>query len=87
MEKTTRTPKMPQSEIDLAGLGIGEVAYIRSIGGEAASAMLGGRVAIPAGQTLFCLYMADGTPVAISDSREAAVANAMQHDLTPISVH
>jgi hypothetical protein len=75
------------SRSDLAGLGDGHVAYIREIGPEQASELLGDQVELPSGSKLFCLYMADGTPFAISASFEAAMANAFEHDLLPMSVH
>ena len=48
--------------------------------------LLGDEVERPSGSKLFCLYMADGTPFAISASFEAAMANAFEHDLLPMSV-
>ena len=75
------------SRSDLAELGDGHVAYIREIDPEKASALLGSQVELPSGAKLFCLYMADGTPFAISASFEAAMANAFEHDLLPMSVH
>jgi hypothetical protein len=75
------------SRSDLAGLGDGHVAYIREIAPEKALALLGNEVELPSGSKLFCLYMADGTPFAISASFEAAMANAFEHDLLPMSVH
>ncbi len=79
--------KLTMSQSELARLGGTELAYIREIAAEAAAALLGGSVEIPNAQQLFCLYLADGTPVAISGSREAAMANAFEHDLMPMSVH
>jgi hypothetical protein len=75
------------SQAELARLGGTELAYIREIAAEAAAALLGDTVEIPKAQRLFCLYLADGTPIAISGSREAAMANAFEHDLMPMSVH
>jgi hypothetical protein len=75
------------SRSDLAGLGDGHVAYIREIGPEQALELLGDQAELPSGSKLFCLYMADGTPFAISASFEAAMANAFEHDLLPMSVH
>jgi hypothetical protein len=49
--------------------------------------MLGGQATIPANARLFCLFHADGTPVSISPSREAAVGSAFEHELMPMSVH
>jgi hypothetical protein len=39
------------------------------------------------GQTLFALHAADGTPIMLTDSREAAVANAWSQELETVSVH
>jgi len=75
------------SRNDLAGLGDGHVAYIREIGPEQALELLGEQAELPSGSKLFCLYMADGTPFAVSASFEAAMANAFEHDLLPMSVH
>ena len=36
---------------------------------------------------LFALHAADGTPIMIADTREAAVANAWSQQLEPVSVH
>jgi hypothetical protein len=36
---------------------------------------------------LFALHAADGTPILVTDSREAAVANALTHQLETVSVH
>jgi hypothetical protein len=36
---------------------------------------------------LFALHAADGTPIMLTDSREAAVANAWSHELETVSVH
>jgi hypothetical protein len=30
---------------------------------------------------------ADGTPLALTESRSAAIANALENDLVPVSVH
>jgi len=30
---------------------------------------------------------ADGMPIALTDSRNAAIANAIENDLVPVSVH
>lgn len=82
-----RDRKSAMTQAELARLGGSELAYIREIAADAAAALLGDTVEIPNAQQLFCLYLADGTPIAISGSREAAMANAFEHDLMPMSVH
>jgi hypothetical protein len=42
---------------------------------------------MPPGQKLFALHAADGTPIMLTDSREAAVANAWSQELETVSVH
>jgi hypothetical protein len=86
-KKTTRLPQVPESEINLASLGLGEVAYVRKVTPREVERMTGQKIVTGAGKALYCLYMADGTPMAVSDSREAALANAFEHDLAAISVH
>lgn len=79
--------KLKLSDVDFARLGGGRMAYIREIGPDRASILLGEGAVIPRGSKLFCLYGADGTPVAISASEEAAIANAFEQELLPMPVH
>jgi hypothetical protein len=39
------------------------------------------------GMKLFALHAADGTPILVTDTREAAVANAWSNELEAVSVH
>ena len=39
------------------------------------------------GTLLYALHAADGTPIMLTDSREAAVANAWSQELETVSVH
>ncbi len=71
----------------LAGLGGGEIAYVRSIRSEDVKALFPQAPQIAPGMTLFTLHAADGTPIMLTDSREAALANAMEHELVTVSVH
>jgi hypothetical protein len=36
---------------------------------------------------LFALLGADGTPIMLTDSRDAALANALQQELQTVSLH
>jgi len=83
--KKNRLPQIPESEITLANLGLGEVAYVREITAGEVENMIGQKVSPDPETPMFCLYLADGTPVSVSDSREAAVANAFEHDLAAVS--
>jgi len=42
---------------------------------------------IEPGIKLFALHAADGTPIMLTDTREAALANAWSQELEPVSVH
>jgi hypothetical protein len=78
-------PKL--TPLEFALLGGGEVGYIREISGERAATLFGIESEIPADQTLFSLHAADGTCMAVADSREAIEANAFERQLHPVSVH
>jgi hypothetical protein len=39
------------------------------------------------GLELFALHAADGTPIMVTDTREAAIANAWSNELETVSVH
>ena len=75
------------SDLEFAQLGDGAVGYIREIDSDRAGILLGGAATMASGSPLFCLYNADGTPVSISHSREAALASAGQQELTAMTVH
>lgn len=75
------------SPAELAQLGGGALAYIREIEGSEAIRLIGGNTAVAPDARLYCLYAADGTPVSISGTREAAIGSAFEHELMPMSVH
>ncbi len=58
---------------DLAALGLQDVAYVKAERQD--------------GQTLFAVYAADGTRLAMMPKRETAIAVVRQNDLEPLSVH
>ena len=71
----------------LAVLGGGRIAYVRPIRSEEVSTLFPQAPALAPGLQLFSLHAADGTPILITDSREAALANAREHELDTVSVH
>jgi hypothetical protein len=75
------------TEDQFAHLGGGMVAYVREIEGREAVKMLGQQIKVAPEAKLFCLYNADGSPISISGSREAAMNSALEHELVPASVH
>jgi hypothetical protein len=58
---------------DLAILGMTDVAYVKSVKGESG--------------VVYEIHAADGTPVAVMDERDVALATIRQHDMEPLSVH
>ena len=71
----------------LAQLGDGEIAYVKTIRSEDVHALFPQVPEIEPGLKLFALHAADGTPIMLTDSREAAIANAMSQELEMVSVH
>jgi hypothetical protein len=71
----------------LAVLGDGKIAYVKSIRSEDVQSLFPEAPEIAPGLQLFALYSADGTPIMLTDSREAAVANAWSQELEAVSVH
>ncbi|MFG1421823.1 BQ00720 family protein [Roseixanthobacter liquoris] len=86
-KSTTDTAITPISPEALAGLGGGEIAYLRTIRSEDVPRLFPQAPQIAPGLTLFTLHAADGTPIMLTDSREAALANASEHALVTVSVH
>lgn len=78
-------PIMSMSE--LAKLGGGKIAYIRVMSSDQAKEMFPAIEGIPAGIDLFALHAADGTPLALTDSRQAAMGHAMGDELEVASLH
>ena len=71
----------------LAHLGDCEIAYVKTIRSEDAHTLFPQLPEIEPGLKLFALHAADGTPIMITDSREAAIANALSQKLEMVSVH
>jgi hypothetical protein len=57
----------------LARLGVAQIAYVRPV--------------IVNGTAAFAIHAADGTPIMLTDSREAARSNAWSNELQAVSVH
>ena len=81
----TSTTVMTANEF--AHLGDGAVAYVKTIRSEDAQRLFPQAPAIRPGLQLFALLAADGTPIMLTDSKDAAIANAWEHELQTVSVH
>jgi hypothetical protein len=71
----------------LAHLGDGRLAYVKAIRSEDVAHLFPQALKIEPGIKLFALHAADGTPIMLTDTREAALANAWSQELEPVSVH
>ncbi|MCX7306913.1 MAG: DUF1150 domain-containing protein [Afipia sp.] len=71
----------------LATLGEGHIAYVKQIRSEDVPGLFPQAPQIAPGLKLFALHAADGTPIMLTDSREAAIANAWSNELETVSVH
>ena len=71
----------------LAHLGEGHIAYVKQVRSEDVPGLFPQAPKIAPGLKLFALHAADGTPIMLTDSREAAVANAWSNELQAVSVH
>jgi len=70
-----------------AGLGGGQIAYVKPLTGDEARGLFPQMPSVAPGLELWALLGADGTPIMLSDSREAVVLNAREHDLETVSLH
>jgi hypothetical protein len=86
-EEEDRQTRGPMSRSEFAQLGDGEVAYIKQLDSVAAERLFPALSDAPKDIDLFAVLGADGTPLALTDSRNAAIANAIENDLVPVSVH
>ncbi len=75
------------TELELAQLGDGQVAYIKAMTSAEARRMFPSIKGLPRGIDLYALHAADGTPIALTDSRQAAVGHALDGELEIASVH
>src|SRR5262245_38711514 len=71
----------------LAVLGGGRIAYVRTVRSEDVQKQFPQAPELAPGTLLYALHAADGTPIMLTDSREAAVANAWSQELETVSVH
>ena len=91
MNRKQAIPKSKQADDmspeALADLGDGEIAYVKTIRSEDVRPCFRKSPDIEPGLKLFALHAADGTPIMLTDSLEAAIANAMSQQLETVSVH
>lgn len=72
---------------ELAALGEGEMAYVKPVLSDDIARLFPQAPEIQPGLQLFALLSASGEPIVLTDTRDAAVANAWAHDLETVSLH
>lgn len=75
------------SQGELAALGGGKVAYIRTLSSDQAREIYPSIEDLPSGIMLYALHAADGTPIALTDTRQAALGHAIGDELEVASLH
>ena len=72
---------------EFAHLGDGAVAYVKAIDSEDVARIFPQAPPLRPGIKLFALLGADGSPILLTDSKDAALANAMENELQTVSLH
>jgi hypothetical protein len=93
MEQNTNRhdEKIPErievTEEMLARMGGGAIAYVRPIMSDVIKTLFPDAPEMAPGIHLFLLNAADGSPIMLTDSKEAALAGAREHELEAVSLH
>ena len=77
----------PLDMAELANLGLGDVAYVKPLRSDDVARLFPQAPKLQPGMELFALLSASGEPIVLTDSMDAAVANAWAHYLTTVSLH
>ena len=72
---------------EFAHLGDGALAYVKTINSEDVARLFPQAPPLRPGVKLFALLGADGSPILLTNSKDAALANAMEHELLTVSLH
>jgi hypothetical protein len=85
---TSATEKaMALTPQEFAHLGDGALAYVKAIDSEDVARIFPQAPPLRPGIKLFALLGADGSPILLTDSKDAALANAVENELETVSLH
>ena len=70
-----------------ATLGENRLAYIKAIRSEEVAFLCAEAPLLAPGHEVFVLHAADGSPILLAESREAALADAENNQLETVSIH
>lgn len=79
--------EIPQNAAELEVLGEGQMAYVKPLRSDDVARLFPQAPKMQPGLQLFALLSASGEPILLTDTRDAAVANAWAHDLETVSLH
>ena len=85
--KIVTLPVPVMSMTELARLGGGKVAYIKVMSHDEAKQLFPTVEGLPTGIDLYALHAADGTPLVLTDSHQAALGHAMGDELEIAAVN
>ena len=77
----------PVTVEQLAHMGDGVLAYVKPLLSDDAGKLFPELRDLPTGLQLFALLSAEGAPILLTDSRDAALANAWEQKLHMVSLH
>jgi hypothetical protein len=88
---STNNPEI-QSAVPLdvrsfAALGEGQIAYVKPMRSDEVKRLFPQAPDLAPDLELFALLSASGTPILLTDSRDAALANAWAHDLRTVGLN
>ena len=72
---------------ELAAIGGGQVAYVKPMLSDEVARIYPGAPELAPGMRLFALLAADGSPILLTDSIDAAIAGAWEQELSTVSLH
>lgn len=70
-----------------AALGEGQIAYVKPMNSDEVRRLFPQAPELAPNLELFALLSASGTPILLTDSRDAALANAWAHDLHTVGLN
>lgn len=91
MARSRRSRPSPMEAVmgerELAALGGGKIAYIKMLSSDDAKKFYPSVDDLPSGIQLYALHAADGSPLALTDSLQAAMGHAIGDELEIASLH
>lgn len=82
-----RTRLSEMTKQAFAAFGGARLAYVRAARSEDVAFLCPDAPLLAPGERVFVLHAADGTPILVTESREAAIANAAHERLETVSLH